>query len=117
MKREVMKKAWMLMRKGYNKNFATCLKAAWALEKRVRKVFSETSLDRDELNNMMKFNKAFKHSANKSNISRNVIYQGQGIENYRDFRLWAVEGRARVYVERYIDNIFIEKMYTEIKTI
>lgn len=112
MKREVMKKAWEMLRKGFNETFAVCLKAAWAL---VKKSFAVKTMTQDELNEMMRNNKQFRHAANGSNLSSNVIYQGAGVVTYSNARMWVKKGIARIYADKCIDGIKITETYLEVR--
>lgn len=112
MKREVMKKAWEIFKKGFKANFGECLKAAWSLVKRANKV---TTLSQDELNAMMKNDKNFKHRANKSNLSNNVIYNGKGEVHFENFKLWVKSGIARLYADKMIDEIVIKNIFFEVR--
>lgn len=112
MKREVMTKAWELFKKGFKGTFSECLKAAWNLVKRIRVV---TTLQQEELNIMMKNDKNFRHRANKSNLSSNVIYHGEGKVYFSNFKFWIKSGIARIYADKMIDGIIIKNTYFEVK--
>lgn len=112
MRREVMKKAWEIFKKGFKGTFRECLKVAWNLLKRANKVIT---LSQDELNSMMRNDRNFKHRANGSNLSNNIIYNGKGEITFSNLKLWVKPGIVRIYADKLIDGIFVKNTYFEVR--
>lgn len=115
MKRLVMTRAWELYRKGFARTFAECLKVSWALTKKENNCFQETTVSQDELNKKMRNDKDFRKKANGSNLSKNVVYTGEGRVFYTNRKLWVKEGIARVYATETIDNINLDQTYIQVR--
>ena len=112
MRKEVMLKAWEIFRKGFKAAFADCLKAAWNLVKRSNRT---ANLSQDELNSMMRNDKNFRHRANRSNLSSNIVYQGEGRVSFSNFKLWVKSGIARLYADKMVDDIIVKNTYFEVR--
>ena len=115
MKRLVMTRAWEMYRKGFARTFRECLKASWALTKKENNLFQADSMTQEQLNNKMRNDRRFRHSANHSNSSTNVIYKGEGKVFYTNRKLWVKEGIARIYVTETIDDISLDQTYIQVR--
>lgn len=115
MRREIMKRAWELFRKGFNKVFARCLKASWELYKKETATLKEETLSQETLNSMMKNDRNFRRKANGSNLSSNIIYKGEGKVYYNNFKLWIKEGICRLYADKNIDNVSLDQTYIQVR--
>lgn len=115
MRREIMKRAWELFRKGFNKVFGRCLKASWELYKKETATLKEETLSQETLNSMMKNDRNFRRKANGSNLSSNIIYKGEGKVFYTNRKLWVKEGIARIYATETIDDISLDQTYIQVR--
>lgn len=111
MKREVMLTAWKMYRKGFG-SFPESLKRAWALVKKLYKFTKKTSITQEKADSLMKNNRAFRHSANHSNNSTNIIYHGKREVTY-EYNFWMNYGKTRFYCTEFVDGIRIETWYVE----
>lgn len=115
MKRLVMTRAWEMYRKGFARIFGECLKASWALTKKENKLFQPESMTQEQLNKKMRNDRRFRHRANHSNSSTNVIYRGEGKVFYTERKLWVKEGIARIYATETIDDISLDQTYIQVR--
>lgn len=108
MRRQVMKMAWELLRKGFDTNFGSCLKKSWSLNKQLKSqiISSEAATDLVlDLQNSVK-----RHVFESSNWEgRN--YVGTGELTFNNCKLWVKGNVARVYTSREIDGISIGQTY------
>lgn len=115
MKKLVMTRAWEMYRKGFARTFGECLKASWALTKKENNCFQAESMTQEQLNNKMRNDRRFRHAANNSNTSSNVVYKGAGRVEYVNRKLWVKEGIVRVYATETIDNINLDQTYIQVR--
>ena len=114
MKSAVMKKAWEMFKKGYNKTFALCLKGAWALLKKVKNYHQGKTVEFEILDKKMVKDRDFKHSVNKTNLIKNCTYPREK-SAFMTFTLktWVKPGIARIYIEKYVDEFYFDTTYVE----
>ena len=110
MKREVMLTAWRIYREGFG-TFSASLKKAWDLIKKLYKSIKQTSLTQEEANKLME-NKSFRHTANHSNFSKNMNYNGERKVSYK-YNFWMNYGKIRFYINSFVDGIEYRNTYID----
>ena len=111
MKREVMLTAWRIYREGFG-TFSASLKKAWALVKELFEVITKTKMTQEKADSLMKNNRAFRHSANHSNSSTNIVYKGERKLTHK-YNLWVKYNKVRFYINSFVDGIEYRNTYID----
>ena len=117
-RRNIMKQAWKMFKKGFADTFAKCLKSSWQLDKKVNKYFKNKNLTSEEATKIMLNDSSFWRHCQVQKLEGGEwgkrTYAGKGVQTYEITNIWVVDGRARVYAEMSIDNWVVKKSYVEV---